>query len=138
MSGDGYIINGTLGQPVIGINTSTSNKVYSGFWNSIQFIITDVIDEPGRNLSSGYYMGQNYPNPFDTRTTITYVIPHDSHIVLSIFNVLGEQIVTLVNDKKLAGQYSVDWDASNFSSGTYYCRLKAGDKSETSVLNLIK
>ena len=138
IAGEGYQINGTVGQPLIGINTGTSDRVYVGFWNTIQFKITGVIDEPGSNLSSEYNLGINYPNPFNARTTITYELSRDSHINLSVFNVLGELVITLVNETKQAGRYTVDWNANNSLSGTYFCRLDAGDKSETRILQLLR
>lgn len=138
MCSSNYQINGTLGQCLIGIYSGTSDKLYAGFWNTLKSIITGINDEPGMNLSYDYHLGQNFPNPFNSRTTIVYEMPHDSYINLSIFNVLGEHVVTLVNEKKQAGQYTVEWDASNFLSGTYFCRLITGNNSETSVLQLLR
>jgi hypothetical protein len=129
-------INGTLGQPVIGIITGTSYKEFIGFWQSITYHVTGVNDET--NLSSGFLIVQNYPNPFNSKTTISYTLPGDSYISLGIFNVLGEKVASLVDKTQQAGQYTVDWDASSFVSGTYFCRLEAGNNFQTSVLLLIK
>jgi len=93
----------------------------------------------------------NYPNPFNPTTTIEYQIPHatSSHfplekadnggfVTLKIFDLLGREVATLVNEKKDAGTYSVQWNASGFSSGIYFYRLEANGKRELKKMSLIK
>ncbi|TAL70833.1 MAG: T9SS type A sorting domain-containing protein [Bacteroidetes bacterium] len=138
ITGGANNINGTVGQPLIDISTGTTNKVLSGFWNTIIINATGINDETGNNLFSEEHLGQNYPNPFNTSTTISYDITRISRVNLSIFNVLGEKVVTLVNETKQTGNYTMDWDATNFQSGTYFCRLEIDDRAETSVLNLFR
>jgi uncharacterized protein (TIGR02145 family) len=81
---------------------------------------------------------QNYPNPFNPTTTIRYEIPKLSIVNLKIFDVMGREVATLVNEHKPAGSYSVQWNASNLPSGIYLYRLQAGLYSETMKLVLLK
>jgi hypothetical protein len=81
---------------------------------------------------------QNYPNPFNPTTTIRYEIPYASHVSLTVFDVLGRQIQTLVNTFEQAGRYEVTFNAHDLSSGTYYYRLEAGGSVETKTLLVLK
>jgi hypothetical protein len=78
-------------------------------------------------LPSATIINQNFPNPFNPTTTITYDIAQHSFVRLSVYDLLGKQISTLVNEEKRPGKYEVIWDASDFPSGIYYYRLKAGN-----------
>jgi hypothetical protein len=81
---------------------------------------------------------QNYPNPFNPVTTIKYSIPEISKVSLTLFNVLGEAVVTLVNEEKTMGNYTVDFNASNLPSGVYFYQLKAGNFAESKKMILLK
>ncbi len=81
---------------------------------------------------------QNYPNPFNPSTTIRYDIPKESFVTLKIFNALGEEVKSLVNENKSAGSYEVKFDGSNLSSGVYFYRMTAGSFSQTKKLILMK
>ncbi|TNF45926.1 MAG: T9SS type A sorting domain-containing protein, partial [Bacteroidetes bacterium] len=70
---------------------------------------------------------QNYPNPFNSKTTIKYSVPESSKVVLKIYNLLGKEIETIVNEQKPAGTYEVTWNAAGFPNGIYFYRLQAGD-----------
>jgi hypothetical protein len=85
-----------------------------------------------------YDLSQNYPNPFNPSTTIEYSIPNDAVVSLKIFDVLGKEVATLVNEQKATGTYIVNWNASNFSSGLYFYRLNAGEFSQTKKMFLVK
>ncbi len=74
---------------------------------------------PGR-----FFLGQNYPNPFNPKTTINYQLPSGSQVDLSIYNLLGQKVATLVSEKKAAGSYKVEWYASAFASGVYFYKLE--------------
>jgi len=74
-----------------------------------------------------FFITQNYPNPFNAVTTIRYAVGTPGKVELSIYNLLGQKVATLVNDSKPAGNYTVNWDASGFSSGIYYCVLRTGE-----------
>ena len=81
---------------------------------------------------------QNYPNPFNPITTIKYSIPELSKVRLTLFNLLGEEVTTLVNEEKNTGNYTVDFNADNLPSGVYFYQLKAGNFVETKKMILIK
>jgi hypothetical protein len=79
-----------------------------------------------------FALAQNYPNPFNPATTINYQIPTKSNVAIKIFNILGKEISTLVNEEKPAGIYQVYFDASNFPSGVYFYKLQVSDPSNSS------
>jgi len=81
---------------------------------------------------------QNFPNPFNPTTVISFQLPVSSSVSLKIYNVLGQQIATLVNETKTAGRYEIEWDASNFASGVYFYRLTTAQGTITRKLVLIK
>lgn len=72
------------------------------------------------------YLVQNHPNPFDTQTTIRYFIPGQCQVQLKIFDVLGREIKTLVNQEQQAGSYEVGFNMTGFPSGIYFCKLQVG------------
>jgi hypothetical protein len=75
------------------------------------------------SIPSASVLKQNFPNPFNPTTTITYDIAQHSFVRLSVYDLLGKQISTLVNEEKKPGRYEVVWDATDFPSGVYYHRL---------------
>ena len=87
---------------------------------------------------NNYELKQNYPNPFNPSTTITYSIPNDGQVTLSIYDVLGNEVALLENGNKSAGNYSYNFDASNFSSGLYFYTIKSGQFIETKKMLLVK
>jgi hypothetical protein len=89
-------------------------------------------------LPHDFSLFQNYPNPFNPGTTITYELPRTSHVTLSVYDVLGREVATLLNEEKSAGAYTVQWDASGVSSGVYFYRLKAGDFNQTKRMMIVR
>ena len=85
-----------------------------------------------------YELYQNYPNPFNPSTTIKFATPKESNVNLSIYNVLGELVSTLVNEQKRPGYYEYKFDASNLASGVYLYRIKAGNFIETKKMVLLR
>jgi predicted outer membrane repeat protein len=90
------------------------------------------------NLPNEFVLYQNYPNPFNSSSEIKYSIPKSSKVVLKIFNVLGNEITTLVKEEKSVGTYKIKWLADDVPSGVYFYQLKAGDYSETKKMILLK
>lgn len=86
----------------------------------------------------GFALDQNYPNPFNPTTKINYQVATLSHVSLKIYNALGQEVATLVNDTKGPGEYSVNFDASRFSSGLYFYRLVSGSNVAAKKMLLIK
>lgn len=85
-----------------------------------------------------FALSQNFPNPFNPSTTIEYQIPKQSHVILKVFDILGNQIKELVNKDETAGKYTVIFNASKLSSGVYFYRIEAGSFEESKKLILIK
>lgn len=81
-----------------------------------------------------YSLSQNFPNPFNPSTTIYYSLPKSDNVKLKIYDLLGKEIVSLVNDYQTAGEYEITWQQKGLSSGIYFYRLQAGDFSETKKL----
>lgn len=76
-----------------------------------------------------FVLSQNYPNPFNPLTTIDYQLPITSEVEISVFNLLGQKIITLVSEKQPPGTYTIEWNAKDLPSGIYPVRLEAGDPS---------
>lgn len=90
------------------------------------------------NIVTDFYLFQNYPNPFNPSTKISYSIPKQNLVELKIYDVLGSEVHSLVNEIKEPGQYEVDFNASHLASGVYFYALKAGDFYQTKKLLLLK
>ena len=98
------------------------------------FGITDVEDM----IPTEFTLNQNYPNPFNPSTTISYGLKSASDVQLTVYNVLGQKVTTLVNQKQQAGKYQVQFDASNLASGTYIYKISAGEFVSVKKLLLMK
>ena len=86
----------------------------------------------------GYYLSNNYPNPFNPSTQIAYQVPVSGHVTLTVYNALGKGIVTLVNEEKIAGSYYINFNARNLASGIYFYNLKTDNYSQTKKMILLK
>lgn len=85
-----------------------------------------------------FELNQNYPNPFNPTTKITFTLPKDSKVNLSVYNILGERVVELVNEEKKPGYYEYDFDGSRLASGMYIYRLQTGEFSSVKKMLLLK
>jgi predicted GH43/DUF377 family glycosyl hydrolase len=93
----------------------------------------DIIDEKKTDIPSNFILSQNYPNPFNPKTVIRYALPVTCHLDLSIYNIHGQKIATVVNKKQPAGSYRVQWDASGFASGIYIYQLKVQGQKQNAL-----
>ena len=100
--------------------------------------VPSLITQTSTVIPLEYRLEQNFPNPFNPKTVISYELRVTSNAKLKVFDVLGNEVAELVNEKQNAGSYSVDFDGSNFSSGIYFYRLDAGEFSETKRMMLIR
>jgi len=90
------------------------------------------------NSVNNYFLGQNYPNPFNPSTKIKYSVPQLSQVQISIFDVLGNKIETLVNEEKPMGTYEIIWNAVNLPSGVYFYKLQTANYSAVKKMVLTK
>jgi len=89
-------------------------------------------------IPSGYSLSQNYPNPFNPITHLEFGISNLGFASLKVYDILGKEIVTLVNEKLSPGTYQVEFDGSGLTSGVYFYRLTAGEFTETKRMMLVK
>jgi hypothetical protein len=99
---------------------------------------TTGVDRSEQSRPETMYLEQNYPNPFNPKTAISYQLPAVSYVTLKVFDSLGRDVATLVEMQQSAGRHSVIFDAGNLTSGTYFCRLQAGNSVDTKKLILVK
>ena len=92
----------------------------------------------GNSIPSSYNLYQNYPNPFNPSTKLKFALPKSSFVSVVVYDALGRQLETIVNEQLNAGTYEAEWSASKFSSGIYFYKLTAGEFSETMKMVLIK
>ncbi len=138
---------------VTGYNTTTETHNYNFVDNEIRankyFYRLKQVDFDGTaeysdevevdiNTVTEFSLNQNYPNPFNPSTKISFTIPHNANVKLSIYNAIGEKIAELMNEVKSAGTYDVDFNASELSSGVYLYRLEAGEFIQTRKMSLMK
>jgi len=124
-------------------NTDLHIKVTDADGAYIETTIPVIVDPATgiggeQNYPLNYFLNQNYPNPFNPSTTIKYQIPELSFVTLKVYDVLGNEIATIVNGEKPAGSYEVEFDASTLPSGIYFYRLQAGSFAETKKMILMK
>jgi photosystem II stability/assembly factor-like uncharacterized protein len=89
-------------------------------------------------LPASFVLSQNYPNPFNPTTVISYQLPVSSDVELKVYDILGNEVATLVDEYKPAGSYEVEWDASHLSSGIYFYQLRTEKYIETKKMNLMR
>jgi hypothetical protein len=131
---------------------SAGNHIFN-YYNftdvSKRIYLNEVARMTGSNISSvkeeksivkprSHSLFQNYPNPFNPSTTMKFSVPNSSFVTLKIYNNLGQEIALLLSEEMKAGVYTIQWNASGFSSGVYYYRLTAGELAETKKLVLLK
>ena len=110
--------------PILPNITATARDVLGNTSEfSLPFIVTDIEDKENK-LPTEYALYQNYPNPFNPTTKVMYSIPKESFVTLKVFDVLGKEVVILVNQKQTAGNYEITFNAKNLSSGVYFYQLK--------------
>ena len=99
--------------------------------------VTGDIEEV-ETIPTEFALYQNYPNPFNPGTLIKYQVPENSFVTIRVYDLLGEELATLVNEEKSAGSYDVNFDAGQLSSGFYIYTIKAGNFTSTKKMMLMK
>ena len=122
----------------VGITLHSTLRIESGFLadTSLRQLILAVHDEKGLPLV--YALEQNYPNPFNPATTIQYSVVTSQYVSLKIYDILGKEIQTLVNEAQPVGTYTVTWDGGGYPSGVYFYRIHAGNFVQSKKLLLLK
>ena len=125
------------------VNRGEPPNFSSGFFsvlkqmaNYAHLITTDV--KSTEQLPTEFVLSQNFPNPFNPSTRIQYQVSSNSHVSLKVYDVLGNEVASLVNEEKEAGRYEVEFDAEKLSSGVYFYQLKAGNFIATRKMLLLK
>lgn len=117
--------------------TDYYRNIYDVWAESVDLYTTDIKkDEVVKPVE--YKLSQNYPNPFNPTTSIKFSIPKADQVSLTVFDVLGREVMTLVNEQMNAGSYTVDFSAANLASGMYVYKLQAGDFVSTKKMMLLK
>jgi hypothetical protein len=109
--------------------------------DSGKILSTNVItsnNEVNHSNPAKYFLHQNHPNPFNPYTKINYELPALNNVTLKVFNVNGVEVAKLIDEKQNIGEYSIEWNATNFPSGIYFYVLKAGDFQTSKKMLLLK
>lgn len=107
-------------------------------WKPIDSVNSSTSEGNGAAIFPECPIAPNFPNPFNESTTITYQLPEDSYIELHITDLIGREQSCLVNQYQTAGEYSISWDASNFSSGLYLILMRTADQFSVRKCMLLK
>ena len=157
---DGVFLSTDNGSNWIGVNNGLSSTVvlsllvsgtniFAGtldggvFTSALSDIITDV-KEISNSIPNNFVLSQNYPNPFNPSTIINFSLPKASFVTLKIYDVLGKEVATLVNEELKAGSYKFNFNANNLTSGIYFYRLQvytpvhAGNFTQTKKMILLR
>jgi hypothetical protein len=121
------------------VNDTVSYVVgdFSNVWKTTTDGVT-AVDNTGSAKITNFYLAQNYPNPFNPTTVIRYQMPKAGFVSIKLYDILGREVKTLVNESKGAGSYNVTFNAENLSSGVYIYQMKAGGFISSKKLVLMK
>ncbi len=125
------------GNPTLQVSVFTSDNSHLYAASAIKSLVVVGVENP-QELPKSFALNQNYPNPFNPSTVISYDLPVKGDVTLKIYDVLGREVATLVNEKQNAGSYKVTFNASKLSSGVYFYQLQAGSFSSVKKLILMK
>lgn len=126
---------GTVGQAAIGVVTGPSNIHEIGFWYQPGWILTSVPESPAELR---YFLGQGFPNPFNPVATVEFGVVEPGRVVLTLYNVAGQEVRKLVDQQFEPGVHRAVLSAAGLGSGVYFCRMTAGDFTATTRLVLLK
>jgi hypothetical protein len=112
----------------------------TGWWYSYGYPLPKIAEGEDLDgiLPSLFTLNQNYPNPFNPVTIISYSLPVATDVKIDIFNILGQRVATLMNEHQEAGEHSITWNASPYSSGVYFYRITTGEAVGTKKMLLLK
>lgn len=131
-------LKSAIGQMFVGTTTQAGLRVSSGFLvDSLLRGSTTGVEEPAKRPTE-FALHQNFPNPFNPTTTIRYSISERTHVSLRLFNLLGQEVMVLIDEDQDRGEHSVHLNASLLASGVYFYRMAAGQFSDQRKIILLK
>lgn len=134
----GRMLTMSAGQSFVEVSSGSNRIVESGFL--VHPVLRDVlvsVPQQGE-LPQTFNLQQNYPNPFNPSTTIQFEIANETNVSLKVFNMLGQEVATLVNERLNPGRYERSFDGKGLASGVYFYRLTAGSFTDLKKLVLLK
>ena len=132
------MIKSAVGQNFVGTMQQANTQVISGFLADTLFRSIFVAVKSSNELPNRYSLAQNYPNPFNPTTTIHFELPKESYVTLKIYNLLGQEVMTVLDEEKVAGRYDLKIDGTSLASSVYFYRLVTGDYVSTKKFLLLK
>jgi hypothetical protein len=137
-------ITGLTGAEGAAIDPLTGDFLFSTFGGGDRVVVVKGFAAPGvsetitHRMPNSLELKQNGPNPFNRSTTITFSLPHSSYVTLKVFNVLGQEITTLIARQLPAGNHTATWNGTGVASGVYLCRLECNGFAAEKKLLLLK
>ena len=132
------IVDGTTAVRSYRVNLVSSNALVVPATGSYNVSDIVAIEEISAEIPTSFSLGQSYPNPFNPQTTITFSVPSAGDVRIDVFDILGRQITTLVDEVVSPGTFQATFDAGDLPSGTYFYRMQAGDFKEVRSMILVK
>jgi hypothetical protein len=129
---------GSVKVPESAYNSHWENADWFGTIKLVDELGVLAIDNRDENIAEQYVLNQNYPNPFNPTTNISYTLPKNVKVNLSIFNLTGQKVAELTNEFQSAGYHTIQWNAKDIASGVYYYQIQAGDFVDTRRCLLLK
>ena len=126
---EGYIMTG---------NTSSYGHGAFDIWIIKTTPELNKVEQKNNKMTLDYNLSQNYPNPFNPNTAIEFALPKTELVSLKVFNILGQQVTTLVSEKSYPGVHKYEWQTDNLPSGIYYCRLQVGEFEQVRKMILLR
>ena len=132
-----YLLDNIPGSFVVGQNPKSADNIY--YYDKLTFqTLTNIVIDDLDPRHNNFRLDQNYPNPFNPSTSIQYAVSSRQFIKLTVYDLLGREVETLVNEEKTAGTYELTWNAAALPSGVYFYQLRAGNFVETKKMILLK
>ena len=131
------ILMNSWGELFSGSAQNSSSRIISGFLSFRETHLTGVNNEQSP-IPTVWKLEQNYPNPFNPSTTIKYQVPKAGYVSLKIYDILGREVLILVNENKIAGYYETRFNAVRFPSGVYIYELRSDEFTSVRIMMLVK
>lgn len=137
-SASGRNLTATVGQSFIDISGASGKNVGSGYWYTITQSLVSTDLETVDGVPGEFFLGNNYPNPFNPETRFTFVLPKQSATTLIVYDMLGSEVDRIIDQVLPAGEFRTSWTANGLASGTYFYQLESAGLVLTKKLVLMK